>query len=783
MAANSDKISQLISNLEMLHQRHEKFTQEINELRDEIGRLKAQEFENEVIEMVPETLPEKEITLLQSESVPLSKPEQPFYELPGSNRQAYDIPAYASRNIEKFIGENLISKIGIIITVIGIAIGAKYSIDHDLISPLMRIIMGYVAGSVMFGLGLKLRHNYKNYSAVLVSGAMATMYFITYFAYGFYSLMPQVMAFALMVLFTGVTVSAALNYNLQVIAHIGLVGAYGVPFLLGDNSGKVSVLFSYMAIINCGILIISFKNYWKPIYYTSFAITWLMYIFWYYYNDTTTVYFEIALIFDLIFFVVFYIAFLAYKLVQKEKYSFDDVALLLLNSFIFFGIGYAILSHHPIGKHWLGLFSVCNAAIHAIVAFVFYKQKLADRNLGYLVIGLALTFTTIAIPVQLNGNWVTLLWAGEAALLFWIGRTRKVDFYEIYSYPLMILAFFSILNDWQKSLTLFGLPDASIPFLNIGFGSSLLFAAVFGYINFVQNYSGLPSAIRKPLLVRIFSYIITGIFLISLYNAFRLEIINYWQQRYLASQVVDKSANLQIPVLLNNEDMPRFQDIWVLNYTLIFVSILAVVNYKWIRNQVFAHFVLVIKAVVMLVFLFVGLYLLSELRDSYLQQTNAEYFHHGIYNLIIRYISIGLVVILILAAYKFIYKTYLKVDLRIKAELCLHICLAWIASSELINWMDIAGSEQAYKLGLSILWGSYSLLLIILGIWKRKKYLRIGAIILFGGTLAKLFFYDISHLDTIAKTIVFVSLGVILLIISFLYNKYKAIITDQSVED
>jgi uncharacterized membrane protein len=67
----------------------------------------------------------------------------------------------------------------------------------------------------------------------------------------------------------------------------------------------------------------------------------------------------------------------------------------------------------------------------------------------------------------------------------------------------------------------------------------------------------------------------------------------------------------------------------------------------------------------------------------------------------------------------------------------------------------------------------------VYGIWKNKQYLRIGAIALFGVTLLKLFFYDISHLNTIAKTVVFVSLGIILLIISFLYNKYKNQITDE----
>ncbi|MEM7485332.1 MAG: DUF2339 domain-containing protein [Bacteroidota bacterium] len=128
---------------------------------------------------------------------------------------------------------------------------------------------------------------------------------------------------------------------------------------------------------------------------------------------------------------------------------------------------------------------------------------------------------------------------------------------------------------------------------------------------------------------------------------------------------------------------------------------------------------------------------------------------------------------------KMIKKTFMGINFKIPFEILIHTSILWIASSELLNWMDIYGSDQSYKLGLSILWGLYSLLLIVLGIWKKKKYLRIVAIVLFGITLLKLFFYDIASLNTISKTIVLVSLGVLLLIISFLYNKYKHIITDE----
>lgn len=89
--------------------------------------------------------------------------------------------------------------------------------------------------------------------------------------------------------------------------------------------------------------------------------------------------------------------------------------------------------------------------------------------------------------------------------------------------------------------------------------------------------------------------------------------------------------------------------------------------------------------------------------------------------------------------------------------------------------MDIAGVAQSDKLGLSILWGIYSLFLISLGIWKKKKHLRIGAIALFGATPLNCFSMIFRTSILLQKTIVLISLGIFLLIISFLYNKYKQI--------
>ena len=361
MTEKIDVINQLHKKLEALLKKQEMFSGEINELRIELNKLKASETKQTIIQKEPGQKAD-EITGAQSKITTTDFQKQTQVIPPKPLRSKINILPKVNKNLEKFIGENLISKIGILITILGVAIGTKYSIDHHLISPLTRIILGYIAGLILLGFGVKLKKKYENYSAVLVSGAMAVMYFITYFAYGFYDLMPQFIAFGLMVLFTVVTVIAALKYNKQVIAHIGLVGAYAVPFLLSRDSGNAAILFTYIAIINAGILILAFKKYWKLLYYSSFLLTWLIYFAWYSESYQYDIHFGLALTYLSIFFVIFYITFLAYKLIQKEKFDVLGVLLLLTNSFVFFGIGYSILYHHTTGHGFLGLFSLCNAS-------------------------------------------------------------------------------------------------------------------------------------------------------------------------------------------------------------------------------------------------------------------------------------------------------------------------------------------------------------------------------------------------------------------------------------
>jgi len=783
MGDNTDQLNDLLSKLNSLTRKQDDFAKEISGLREEMLKITRAAKQAEPDQQVTDVLKETENNPEEATEPLIAQTSVRFYQTTqqlhnhGKNDKKEKEPERnkINRNIEKIIGENLISKIGIAILVLGVAIGTKYAIEHELISPLTRIILGYLVGLGLLGFAIKLKKNYDNFSAVLLSGAMAILYFITFAAYNFFGLIPQTLTFVLMVVFTVFTVLASLNYNKQVIAHIGLVGAYAVPFLLSDGSGKVVVLFTYMAIINIGILVLAFRKYWKSLNYMAFALTWMIFVSWYLSSYQSDKHFTIASLFLCVFFVSFYITFLAYKVVQKEKFDSRDILLILANSFIFYGTGYALLDSLQTGNRFLGLFTLGNAILHFGVSTLIYRQKLGDRNLFFLVSGLVLVFIAIAIPVQLDGNWVTLLWAGEAALLFWIGRTKKVAVYEGISYGLMILASLSLFQDWVASSNYFtGVPvSTELPFINIQFLSSLLFMGAFGFIIKLSRNNNFSSVliIQKDLLENILN-LIQSLLLFILYVTFFNEIASGFDQAYIKTAVYR----------VHDYSIISFKTIWLINYSLFFTSLLCFVNLKWVKNNSFGRTALMFTGFAVLIFLTVGLLTLSNLRDSYLRPDESNHYTSTVFNLIIRYLSFGFVALAFLTQNMFLKGNSVDSRLKKPITIVLHATILWILSSELINWMDISGLSGSYKLGITILWGVYSLAMIALGIWKKNKDLRISAIVLFGVTLAKLFLYDIASLNTISKTIVLVMLGILLLIISFLYNKYKLLIFGEDEE-
>ena len=700
---------------------------------------------------------------------------KPQFSLPTINR-----PKQPS-DLEKIIGESWINKIGILIVIIGVGIGAKYSIENELISPLTRIILGYLVGVGLLGFGIKLKPKFEDYSAVLVSGSISIFYFITYFAYSFYDLIPQALAFVTMLIFTAFGVFTAIKYNRVVIAHIGLIGAYAVPFLLSSSSGRADILFSYMLIINLGILFISIKRDWKTLHYSAFFFTWLIYNSWFinkFIGSDLQGYEVLGLGFATAFFLIFYGVSLFNNIISKEKLDLINVVLILLNSFIYFGFGYGIFNNHPTLDIYLGLFTLLNAAIHFAVLYFIRAKKLADTPLFYSSLGMVFTFITIAIPIQLDGSWVTLLWIVQGTVLFWLGKTKNIPIYEKISLPILGLSFFSFLEDCYSYYHPINLDINA--FWNINFLTGILAILGYGFAVYLSRKHPEPEIEKHSPFNTIKSFYLPALLILTAYLTFRNEIVYFFDYWYESTSLKGKEIGETDEFSLYNYDIEIFKNIYLLVYSLIFFGGMALLNFYKFKNNVLGISAIAIGLLVLFAAQTFGVGELGELRYSYINGGSNKYFNVSFNYILIRYPLWSSIAFALWAISKNAKSIIENAKFHIFLDAVIYISILNFLSNELITFMDIAGYQDVFKLGLSILWSVYSLLLVGLGIYQKKKHLRIFALVLFGITLAKLFLYDISNLSTISKTVVLIVLGLLLLIISFLYNKFKDKIGDET---
>jgi uncharacterized membrane protein len=248
----------------------------------------------------------KEETIQQTFPVTAPKPE-PFRDpLPVEPKQSF---FDKNPDLEKFIGENLMNKIGIGILVLGVGFFVKYAISQGWISVELRTAIGILCGGILIGVAHKLRKKFAAFSSVLVGGGLAVLYFTISIAFHEYHVFSQTVAFVIMVLITSFAVLLAISYDRKELAILAIIGGFTSPFLLSTGEGNYLVLFTYVTILNVGMLALAYFKKWNTITVISYIFTIILFGGW----VSTKVFFHKdgpyagALIFATIFYLLFFL--------------------------------------------------------------------------------------------------------------------------------------------------------------------------------------------------------------------------------------------------------------------------------------------------------------------------------------------------------------------------------------------------------------------------------------------------------------------------------------------
>jgi len=665
-------------------------------------------------------------------------------------------------DLEKFIGENLANKIGIAVLVLGIAFFVKYAIDKNWIGEAGRIIIGLISGGILIGLAHYVRNSYRSFSSVLVGGGLTVFYFTIAFAFHQYHLISQDASFIIMIAITAFSVILSLLYDRMELAILATIGGFITPFLVSTGQGNYIALFTYLCILNSGLMVLSWFKRWPIINTIALFFTLLIYGGWLtnriLLNEDAAFPYKNALFFASFFYAQLITMNIINKLRLKRVFTAFDFIIVLSINFLYYAAGMIILQYWNDGSY-KGLFTTSLGLLNLALAWIFFRNIKVDKNFVFLLIGLTLTFISLAAPVQLKGNHITLFWAAEVVVLFWLYQYARITLLKIASVFISILMMVSLLMDWSQ---IYFSGKEIIPVIaNKGFITTIL-SAVSYFIYYRLMRMEADSYYLKGVTNRqVRNFLLVGSILIAYFSGV-LEIFYQFSTRFpdrliyvIYLQLYTFAVTWLLLQLFRRSDKPGLLrlGLTIFCFALYLLSLRTnyEVSFQMLRSgNDKSHFIAHWIAAVIL------FKLLYDLIFFFRKNQPAWFSYQTFFTWAI---TAGLVLLLSVEMY--------------------HVIL-WTNYRQENDW--VYWENLYYKAGLSILWGLASFIMMWLGMRNRFRTLRVISLSVFTVTLIKLFFFDISNIPPGGKIAAFIMLGILLLVVSFMYQRLKKIIIDDKAE-
>jgi uncharacterized membrane protein len=322
-------------------------------------------------------------------------------------------------NFEAMVAGRWLNYVGILALLFAVTFFLKYAFDNNWVGPRGRVGIGLLAGSVLYPWSQHLlARGYKYFSEGIAGLGAAVLYLSLWAGWHYYHIFPQDIAFMAMIVVTAVTLLVAVGRNSERIAFLALVGGLITPILVSTGENHEVSLFTYLTILGAGVLAIAWVRDWKSLPPVQFLAT-LVY-FWGWYSEF---YRADELATTVLFATVFFVLFAALPAVRgwrDGEFSGLEVGIVLVNSLAYLGALRQML--WPDNRWALTVAVLVLAAAHlAAERMLPEKRGTKVRMARILYAGLALTFATLAIPIRLDGRWITIAWAVQGAVLIWSG--------------------------------------------------------------------------------------------------------------------------------------------------------------------------------------------------------------------------------------------------------------------------------------------------------------------------------------------------------------------------
>ena len=680
---------------------------------------------------------------MQEGPAPVSPSREPVPQLAGGpSAQTSSSQSIPRDGIDRFnvdweliLGGNWLARVGILAVIIGVAFFLKLAFDNQWIGEAGRVVLGIAGGLALLGLAEYLRTRYMVYAQTLAGGGIAVLYLSIFAAFSLYGFLNVYMATGILFGISATAATLALRYNAVALAVIGIVGAFTAPFVLGAFGDKPEPLelggldgvetMVYVVIVDLAVLALSTVRNWR--WFTLLALLGSLASFGLWYEDSGG---DLSLLVAhgslTAIFLIFVGATTLFHVIWKRVPEAFDQTLMIVNALAYFGISYGLLWDEL--RSWMGTFSLLMALFYVGVGVLAFRRSRENVYLSLTALGIAIVFFTVAIPVQLGGPWISVAWAVEGSVLFWLSfRLRRP---QLRVAGLIVLALSAV---WLLAIdTPEALQADLVPFYNPYLTS---------YVLVIAGFLVAAHRVRRH----------------------RQQLTEYESELFPALlAAATLFVTVAVPVQV---DGPWIAFSWA-------VEALALV---WMSVRFGIGELRIAGAAV---FAAAAVRLLGS--DTQVDLTDFR----AILNLrMMAFASVvaALYLAVVLVTFDRRDHTTLPAQYFVPAlAIGANFLTLWVLSAEWIAMVDsgivdVTGDAAFYtkSLGLSLIWAVYASVGLAAGIVGRWRFVRLGSLGLLAVPILKLFLFDSLALEQGFRVAAFLSVGLMLLILGFLYQRYS----------
>lgn len=693
-----------------------------------------------------------EVVKMQIESMKSGTPTGPA--LP---KIPTDLPI-TRRDVERYIGENLVAKLAALIILVTLIVAYRYAISMGYIPKSVRIGIGIAIGAGLVGTAHYLLQKKNVISTSLVLIGASVLYYTTYLALHDYAFIDQTFAFVANVVITILITTAALLYDRIRLAVISIIGGYATPFVVSQGDENYIFFFIYVFLVNFAMVIIAYKKDWREINLFSYVASLCFLFGWAIMvrGEAGPAEYMWLMIFSTMFYFVYFVNDIVYNIKPHITFITFD-AYIMMSYTLFYVVGMYFIAD---GLDLMDDFKYFLAALGIFNLFytlMIYHRANVDDELEEIVLGKAVAFITIGGWLIFKDNFINTFWAVESIVFLTTGLWLNNKLLKGASVVTLFLAVITMSIDWFDA---YYVNVEWMPFLlNEGFWAGLLTSLMIGATLLVLNYKkGTYSIIFIP--KETYAQSLGSLLIFTSYFCGLLELIFHTR---------DTIWGMDFRVLV----LGAYNMVYIL-------GVRAVVNgFNIERLKLFTGTMMGLAVVSYLIY---GHFSTIDLRDAYLMGEK------GFFSFGFHYLNVGLSILLVYLLIRDIVISEGYVSGKYSIVMWI-MCVMVVthATFELEHTIVLLRSgvfdtsiesalDQIRLTGYSILWTIIGFSFMYVGMKNKIKEIRLISLVLLGLTLVKFFVFDFWLLEPLWKIVVTLIIGGLLLIVSNMYKQLQGLV-------